>query len=134
MIFTREQMYLKTRTIILAKCPAYPILSLPVIDQLINQVIKERSRYKMEQEAAEELAKLQQKYEWCVLRLLIVSLPSKGVFNLSNQLSNFSKNWKMQRDKTEFHKFCGLILLHFLYSRSKIAIIPSISTGKVVKF
>ena len=88
----------------------------------------------MEQEAAEELAKLQQKYEWCVLRLLIVSLPSKGVFNLSNQLSNFSKNWKMQRDKTEFHEFCELILPYFCFSRSKIAIIPSISTGKHVKF
>ena len=26
----------------------------------------------------------------------------KGVFNLSNQLSNFSKNWQMQRDRAEF--------------------------------
>ena len=28
---------------------------------------------------------------------------NKGVFNLSNQLSKFSKIWKMWRDKTEFH-------------------------------
>ena len=37
----------------------------------------------------------------------------KGVFNLSNQLSNFFKNWGMQRGKTEFHAFHGLILPHF---------------------
>ena len=54
----------------------------------------------------------------------------KGVFNLSDQLSNFSKNWGMQRDKTEFHEFHELILLRFCYSRSKTAIIPTIFSGK----
>ena len=32
---------------------------------------------------------------------------SKGVFNLSNQLSNFSKNWGMKDDKTAFCDFHG---------------------------
>ena len=35
----------------------------------------------------------------------------------------------MQRN-AEFHKFRELILLHIWFSRSKLAIIPSISTGK----
>ena len=56
----------------------------------------------------------------------------KGVFNLSNQLSNFSKNWEMQHDKTEFHKFHRLISPHFCYSPSKIAIVLTISIGKHV--
>ena len=38
---------------------------------------------------------------------------AKGVFNHSNQLSNFSKNWGMRGGKTEFHEFRGLILPHF---------------------
>ena len=56
----------------------------------------------------------------------------KGIFNLSNQLSNFSKNWGMQHDKTESHKFQRLISPHFCYSRSKIAIIPTILIGNHV--
>mgnify|MGYP001797847524 CR=1 FL=1 len=59
---------------------------------------------------------------------------AKGVFNHSNQLSNFSKNWGMQRSKTEIHKFHRPTLSHFSYSRSKIAIIPTMLTGKHVKF
>ena len=47
---------------------------------------------------------------------------------------NFSENWGMQRNKAEFHEFQGLILLHFCYSRSKIAIILTIFTEKHVKF
>ena len=43
----------------------------------------------------------------------------KGVFNLSNQLSNFSKNWGMQRDKAEFREFHKLILPYICYSLSK---------------
>ena len=101
-------MYLKTRAIILAKCPAYPILSLPVIDQLINQVIKERSRYKMEQEAAEELAKLQQKYEWCVLRLLIVSLPPKAYLIYPTNSLTFPKTEKCSAVKQNFTSFAGI--------------------------
>ena len=41
---------------------------------------------------------------------------SKGVFYLSNQLSNFSNNWGMQRSRTEFQKFHGLILPNCCYS------------------
>ena len=43
---------------------------------------------------------------------------TKGVFNLSHQLSNFFKNWGMKRVKTVFQEFCGLILLRECYSRS----------------
>ena len=59
---------------------------------------------------------------------------NKGVFNLSSQLSNFSKDWGMQRGIIEFCRFHGLISSHFCYSRSKIAMIPTIFTGKHVKF
>ena len=58
----------------------------------------------------------------------------KGVFNLSNQLSNFSKNWGVQHNKTEFHEFHVLILTHFSYLHSNMAIIPTVFTGKHVKF
>ena len=40
----------------------------------------------------------------------------------------------MQRNKTEFHKFQGLILPHFFYSSLEIVIIPTIFTEKHVKF
>ena len=40
----------------------------------------------------------------------------------------------MQRSKTEIHKFHRPTLSHFSYSRSKIAIIPTMLTGKHVKF
>ena len=40
----------------------------------------------------------------------------------------------MQRDKTEFHEFYERILQHFCYSRSKIAIIPTIFSGKHATF
>ena len=36
-----------------------------------------------------------------------ICLNRKGVFNLSNQLSNFSKNWGMKHDKTAFREFHG---------------------------
>ena len=55
----------------------------------------------------------------------------KNAFNLSNQRSNFFKNWGMQRAKAEFHEFHRQIFPHFL---SKIAIIPTIFTGKHVKY
>ena len=58
----------------------------------------------------------------------------KGVFNLSSQLSNFSKDWGMQRGIIEFCRFHGLISSHFCYSCSKIAMFPTIFTGKHVKF
>ena len=59
--------------------------------------------------------------------LHLISLAfAKGVFNLSNQLSNFSKNWGVQRNKTEFYEFHGLTLTRFSYLCSKMAIIPTI--------
>ena len=39
----------------------------------------------------------------------------------------------MQHNKRERHEFHGLILPHFCYSQSKIAIIPTIFIGKHVK-
>ena len=54
----------------------------------------------------------------------------KGVCNLSN----FSKTWETQRSKTEFHEFHGLILPQFCFLNSNIVIIPTIFTGKRVKF
>ena len=57
----------------------------------------------------------------------------KGFFNLSNQLPNVSKNLGMQRGNTGFQEFQPLILLHFSYSSSKIAIIPTIFYWKTCK-
>ena len=37
------------------------------------------------------------------------------ITNLSNQLSNFSKNWEMQGDKSKFHEVWGLIFTGFLW-------------------
>ena len=51
---------------------------------------------------------------------------ANGVFNHSDQLSNFSEDWEM-RDKTKFHE-------HFCYSHSRIAIISTIFSGKHVTF
>ena len=59
-----------------------------------------------------------------------VAAYGKGVFNLHNQLSNFSKSWEMQHSKTVFHEFHGLMFLYFCYSHKKKAIIPTIFTGK----
>ena len=39
-----------------------------------------------------------------------ISTRGKGVFNLSNQLSYFSKKYGMQHGKTEFYEFRGLVL------------------------
>ena len=49
-----------------------------------------------------------------------------GVFNRSNQISNFSKNWWMRRNKPEFCQLRGLIFSNFCYWRSKIATISTI--------
>ena len=57
-------------------------------------------------------------------------LLSIGVFNLANQLLNFSKNRGMQSGKSEFHQFHGLILPHVCYSISEAAIFPTIFNGK----
>ena len=59
---------------------------------------------------------------------------TEGVFNLSNQPSNFSENRGMQRSKREFIEFQGLILSHYCYSHSKIAMITTTSPEKHVKF
>ena len=42
----------------------------------------------------------------------------KDVFNLSNQLSNFSRNWDTRDGKTKFHKVRGLTFTTFLQSKS----------------
>ena len=41
---------------------------------------------------------------WMRSYVIVVSI-SKGLFNLSNQLSNFSKNWEVQPGKPEFVSF-----------------------------
>ena len=58
----------------------------------------------------------------------------KGVYNLSNQLSNFFKNWVMQQSKTAFCEFHKLNVPYFCSVHLKIAIIPTIFTEKYVKF
>ena len=40
----------------------------------------------------------------------------------------------MQRGKIEIRKFHGLVLLHICYARSELGNIPTIFTGKHVKF
>ena len=52
--------------------------------------------------------------------------------NLSNQLSELFQT--LRSGKTEFQEFRRLFLQEFFYSRSKIAKIPTIFTGKHVKF
>ena len=54
----------------------------------------------------------------------------KGVFNLSNQPSYFSRNWGMQGGKTKCHKFHGLVLPHVYNLSPKIAINPTNFTWK----
>ena len=49
----------------------------------------------------------------------------KGVFNLSNQLSYFSRNWGMQGGKTKCHKLHVLVLPHVYNLSPKIAINPT---------
>ena len=46
-----------------------------------------------------------------------------GVFNLSNQFSNFSKNWEIKGCKSEVHEFHGVISPHFCNANPKIATI-----------
>ena len=41
---------------------------------------------------------------------------TKGVFNLSNQLSNFSRNCGLQGGETKFHQFHELILLRYIFA------------------
>ena len=63
---------------------------------------------------------------WNVLTWQQFDAAAKGVFNLSNQPSKFSRN--------QFHKFHWLILRHFWNSHSIVAIIPKIITGKHINF
>ena len=51
---------------------------------------------------------------------------------LSNQLSKLIQT--LRSGKTEFQEFRRLILQQFFYSRSKLAKIPTIFTGKHEKF
>ena len=53
---------------------------------------------------------------WCqnsVMRSNIYCGLKALAINLSNQLSNFPKNWGTQGSKTEFHEFHKLMLRHF---------------------
>ena len=60
--------------------------------------------------------------------------PTKGVCNLSNQLSTNSKIWGTKRGKTKFHEFHEVILPRFCFPRTKMATIPTNFTGTDVKF
>ena len=57
----------------------------------------------------------------------------KGVFSLSNQLPNFSKNRGMQQGKAAFRDFHEQNIPPFLLFMFKIAIISTIFTEKYVK-
>ena len=68
---------------------------------------------------------------WCQM---VLPISAKGVFNLSNQLSNFLKDWGMLRSETEFNRNSRAnFTIFFCYSRSKIAMTLSILTGEHIK-
>ena len=74
-------------------------------------------------------------YENRKRRCIVLGHPIyKGVFNLPNQLSNFCINWGANHGVKVFHEFYKLILPHFCYLYSKIAIIPPIFTRKCLNF
>ena len=52
-----------------------------------------------------------------------------GLFNIFNQLSNFSKNRGMKGGTSKFCEFCRLILVAFCESSSILAMIPTNFSG-----